>query len=78
MPLTAEGAAAFHPPTGLPEQDAFPLAPGRLCVLLPRPRQACLVVGREGDALLGDQPSTLAYLGWNPDPVLEGWEPYVR
>jgi hypothetical protein len=42
--------------------------------LLTRPRQACLVVGREGDELREDQPPAPAYLGWDPDPVLDGWE----
>jgi hypothetical protein len=46
---------------------------GRLCVPLPRPPQACLVVGREGDELPEDQPSTPAYVGWDPDPVPNGW-----
>jgi hypothetical protein len=46
-------------------------------VLLTRHRQACVVVGREGDRdLLEDQvpPPTAAYLGHDPDPVLDGWE----
>jgi SRSO17 transposase len=47
---------------------AFPVhvgvAPGRLCVLLTRLRQACLVVGRDGDELPEDQPPKPAYLGW--------------
>jgi hypothetical protein len=66
-----------HPLAGLPEADAFHLAPGRLCVLLTRHRQACVVVGRAGDkGLLEDQvpPPTAAYLGSDPDPVLDGWE----
>jgi hypothetical protein len=65
------------PLAGLPEADGFHLDPGRLCVLLTRHRQACVVVGRAGDeALLEDQlpPPTPAYLGWDPDPVLDGWE----
>jgi hypothetical protein len=34
------------------------------------------VVGREGDReVVEDQPPpTPAYLGWDPDPVLDGWE----
>jgi hypothetical protein len=35
------------------------------------------VVGRASDdELLNDQPPppTPAYLGWDPDPVLDGWE----
>jgi hypothetical protein len=67
----------WHPLAGLPEADGFHLDPGRLCVLLTRHRQACVVVGRVGDQdLLEDQvpPPTPAYLGWDPDPVLDGWE----
>lgn len=66
-----------HPLSGLPEADGFHLDPGRLCVLLTRHRQACVVVGRAGDRdLIRGQvpPATEAYLGWDPDPVLDGWE----
>jgi hypothetical protein len=68
---------AWHSRAGLPEPDGFHLDPGRLCVLLTRHRHACVVVGRAGDAeMLNDQPPppTPAYLGWDPDPVLDGWE----
>ena len=66
---------AWHPLAGLPDPDGFHLDPGRLCVLLTRHRQACIVVGRESDRSLVDglPPSTPAYLGWDPDPVLDGW-----
>jgi hypothetical protein len=67
----------WHPLAGLPEADGFNLDPGQLCVLLTRHRQACIVVGRAGDhEILEDQPppSTPAYLGWDPDPLLDGWE----
>jgi hypothetical protein len=53
------------------------LDPGRLCVLLTRHRQAwVVVVGRSGDACLldGHPSATPAYLGWDPDPTLDGWE----
>jgi hypothetical protein len=47
---------ARHPLAGLPEADGFHLGPGRLCVLLTRHRQGCVVVGRAGDRdLLEDQ-----------------------
>ncbi len=75
--LEFEVVVVWHPLAGLPDPDEFHLDPGRLCVLLTRHRQACLVVGREGDnELLEDQlpPPTPAYLGWDPDPVLDGWE----
>lgn len=75
--LEFEIVFVWHPLSGLPEADAFHLDPGRLCVLLTRHRQACIVVGRVGDRdLLAGQvpPATEAYLGWDPDPVLDGWE----
>jgi hypothetical protein len=75
--LEFEVVFAWHPLAGLAEPDGFHLDPGRLCVLLTRHRQACVVVGRCGDAdMLEDQPPppTPAYLGHDPDPVLDGWE----
>jgi hypothetical protein len=66
---------AWHPLAGLPDPDGFHLDPGRLCVLLTRHRQACILVGRESDRCLveGLPPTTPAFLGWDPDPVLDGW-----
>jgi hypothetical protein len=75
--LEFEVVCVLHPLSGLLEADGFHLDPGRLCVLLTRHRQACIVVGREGDReLVEDQipPPTEAYLGSDPDPVLDGWE----
>jgi len=74
--LEFEVVVAWHPLSGLPEADGFHLDPGRLCVLLTRHRQACIVVGRAGDECLldGHPPATPAYLGWDPDPTLDGWE----
>jgi hypothetical protein len=46
--LEFEVVVVWHPLAGLPEADGFHLDPGRLCVLLTRHRQACVVVGREG------------------------------
>jgi hypothetical protein len=65
----------WHPLAGLPDTDEFHLAPGRLCVLLTRHRHACIVVGRAGDRQLldGIPPATPAYLGYEADPVLNGW-----
>ena len=51
---------------------SFHLVSGCLRVPLTRPRQARLVVGREGDEVCKDQPPTPARLGWDPDPVREG------
>jgi hypothetical protein len=75
--LEFDVVVAWHPLAGLPEPDSFHLDPGRLCVLLTRHLRACIVVGRAGDEeVLEDQPPppTPAYLGWDPDPVLDGWE----
>jgi AAA domain len=75
--LEFDVVVAWHPLAGLPEPDGFHLDPGRLCVLLTRHRHACVVVGRAGDEeMLEDQPPppTPAYLGWDPDPILDGWE----
>ncbi len=75
--LEFEVVFVWHPLAGLPEVDGFHLDPGRRCVPLTRHRQACVVVGRAGDPeLLEDRvpPPTAAYLGNDPDPVLDGWE----
>ena len=75
--LEFEVTFVWHPLSGLPEADEFHLDPGRMCVLLTRHRQACVVVGRAGDEeLVNDRPPppTAAYLGHDPDPVLDGWE----
>jgi hypothetical protein len=31
-------------------------------------------LGREGDVMPVNQPPMPAHLGWNPGPVLDGWE----
>jgi hypothetical protein len=74
--LTFEVVIAWHPLAGAAVTDAFHLDPGRLCVLLTRHRQACIVVGRDSDRTLleGVPPATPGYLGWDPDPVLDGWD----
>lgn len=74
--LTFEVVIAWHPLAGASVTDAFHLDRGRLCVLLTRHRQACIVVGRDTDRTLldGVPPATPGYLGWDPDPVLDGWD----
>jgi hypothetical protein len=74
--LTFEVVVAWHPLAGATLTDSFHLDPGRLCVLLTRHRQACVVVGRDTDQSLleGVPPATPGYLGWDPDPVLDGWD----
>jgi hypothetical protein len=78
--LTYEVVIAWHPLAGSAITDAFHLDPGRLCVLLTRHRHACIVVGRDTDhALLdGVPPATPGFLGWDPDPVLDGWDAHER
>jgi AAA domain len=74
--LTFEVVVAWHPLAGAAVTDAFHLDPGRLCVLLTRHRQACIVVGRDTDMALleGVPPATPGFLGWDPDPILDGWD----
>ncbi len=79
--LEFEVVVVWHPLAGLPEPDEFHLDPGRLCVLLTRHRQACIVMGRAGAEQALEEslpPATPAYLGWDPDPVLDGWEIHRR
>jgi hypothetical protein len=78
--LTFEVVVAWHPLAGATVTDAFHLDPGRLCVLLTRHRQACIVVGRDTDRALleGVPPATPGFLGWDPDPVLDGWDAHER
>jgi len=73
--LTFEVVVAWHPLAGLLDVDDFHLDPGRLCVMLTRHRQACIVVGRAGDRALveGIPPATPAYVGWDGNPALDGW-----
>ena len=78
--LTFEVMIAWHPLAGAAVTDAFHLDPGRLCVLLTRHRQACIVIGRDSDRELLDRvpPATPGFLGWDPDPVLDGWDAHER
>lgn len=73
--LTFEVVFAWHPLAGLMESDEFHLDPGRLCVMLTRHRQSCIVVGRAGDRELvrGIPPATPSYVGWDACPALDGW-----
>jgi hypothetical protein len=73
--LTYEVVVAWHPLAGLLEADEFHVDPGRLCVMLTRHRQACIVVGRAGDRALveGIPPATPAYVGWDSNLALDGW-----
>src|SRR5262249_38709734 len=66
----------WHPLAGLPDLDEFHADPGSEGVMLTRHRHACIVVGRTGDReqMRYQPPMPPAYLGWDPDPVLDGWE----
>ena len=72
--LTFEVVIAWHPLAGLTDVDDFHLDPGRLCVMLTRHRQACIVVGRAADRELvaGIPPATPCYVGWDANPALDG------
>ena len=74
--LEFEVVVAWHPLAGLPDVDAFHLDPGRLCVMLTRPAHACIVVGRASDSQLlnGVAPSTPAFLSYQEESLLDGWE----
>jgi hypothetical protein len=66
----------WHPLTGQFEADSFHLDPGRMCVLLSRHRQACIVVGRasDEDLLRYQPPLTERWIGFDVDPMTDGWE----
>lgn len=73
--LGFEVVIAWHPLAGLLDVDAFHLDPGRLCVMLTRHRQACIVIGRAADRRLveGIPPATPSYVGWDMNPALDGF-----
>jgi hypothetical protein len=73
--LTFEVVLAWHPLAGLTDVDPFHLDPGRLCVMLTRHRQACIVLGRAADRELveGIPPATPGFVGWDANPALDGW-----
>lgn len=70
-----EVTVAWHPLSGRRDASAFHLEAGRLCVLLTRHRQACIVVAREG---IGDAlrryPATDPVTVSEPFPLVDGWE----
>lgn len=80
--MSCTSGTALSSRSTLPHATAHVLAvdkhldPGRLCVLLTRHRQACIVVGRDTDRALleGIPPAAPGFLGWDPDPVLDGWD----
>jgi hypothetical protein len=73
--LTYQVVVAWHPFAGLDELDPFHLDPGRLCVMLTRHKQACIVVSREGDTELLEAlpPQPDVWLNVDEEPALQGW-----
>jgi hypothetical protein len=66
---------AWHPLSGRRDASAFHLEAGRLCVLLTRHRQACIVLAREGIAdALRRYPATDPITVSEPFPLVDGWE----
>lgn len=68
----------WHPLSGRRDASEFHLDAGRLCVLLSRHRQACIVVSRGGirDQLAGHAPTEPVWLG-EMAPVLDGWHAHL-
>ncbi|ARR77503.1 hypothetical protein MOTT12_01839 [Mycobacterium intracellulare subsp. yongonense] len=68
----------WHPLSGRRDTSEFHLDAGRLCVLLSRHRQACIVVSRGGirDQLAGHAPTEPVWLG-EKGAVLDGWHAHL-
>lgn len=73
-----EIVVVWHPLSGRRDASEFHLDAGRLCVLLSRHRQACIVVSRGGirDQLIGHAPTEPVWLG-ETAPVLDGWQAHL-
>ena len=73
-----EIVVVWHPLSGRRDASQFHLDAGRLCVLLSRHRQACIVVSRGGirDQLAGHAPTEPVWLG-ETTPVLDGWHAHL-
>ena len=73
-----EIVVVWHPLSGRRDASEFHLDAGRLCVLLSRHRQACIVVSRGGirDQLAGHAPTEPVWLG-ETTPVLDGWHAHL-
>ncbi len=73
-----EIVVVWHPLSGRRDASEFHLDAGRLCVLLSRHRQACIVVSRGGirDQLAGHAPTEPVWLG-EMAPVLDGWHAHL-
>lgn len=65
----------WHPLAGRRDATAFHLEAGRMCVMLSRHRQACIVVGRAGAArLLEEFPDSDPVFLDEPEKFPDGWE----
>lgn len=75
-----EVVIAWHPLSGRVDADEFHLETGRLCVMVSRHRQACVVVGRGGigDVLAQHLPSGRRPLGAQEDREHGGWLAHQR
>ena len=73
-----ELVVVWHPLSGRRDASEFHLDAGRLCVLLSRHRQACIVVSRGGirDQLAAHAPTGPVWLG-EMAPVLDGWHAHL-
>lgn len=70
-----EVVVCWHPLSGRRDASAFHLEAGRLCVLLSRHRQACVVVSRAGARdVLESYPATDPIWVGEPFPAVDGWE----
>lgn len=73
-----EIVVVWHPLSGRSDASEFHLDAGRLCVLLSRHRQACIVVSRGGirQQLSSHAPTEPVWLG-ETAPVLDGWHAHL-
>lgn len=73
-----EVVVVWHPLSGRRDASEFHLDAGRLCVLLSRHRQACIVISRGGtrDQLANHAPTEPVWLG-ETAPVLDGWHAHL-
>lgn len=73
-----EITVVWHPLSGRLDASEFHLDPGRLCVLLSRHRQACIVVSRGGirSQLIEHPPTEPVWLG-ETGPPIDGWHSHL-
>lgn len=65
----------WHPLAGRRDATTFHLEAGRMCVMLSRHRQACIVVGRAGaDRLLSEFPDAEPIFLDEPEKFPDGWQ----